>query len=129
MCVSVRVLACSALVGVLALMRVLLVVSVFSLYCLIILCLFLPPFSTLILFLTFHPRVTLQSWTTQSSATSSPPPWRTNETCCLETCQRYMNFTTGIHLLSINLHFIFMEKCYYDIIYLVEAVIIFHWKL
>lgn len=47
------------------------------------------------LLLTLHPRVILQSWTTQNSATSSPRPWRTKEMCCLATCPRYMNFTIG----------------------------------
>lgn len=42
-----------------------------------------------------HSRVILPSWTTQSSATSSRPPWRTKETCCLGTCPKSMNFTTG----------------------------------
>lgn len=45
--------------------------------------------------LTLIPRVILQSWITLSLATSCHHHWRTKEMCCLETCRRYMNFTTS----------------------------------
>lgn len=44
----------------------------------------------------FYPSRAMQrSWTTQSSLTSSPQPWRTKEKSSLETCLRSMSSTIG----------------------------------